>query len=253
MDALLRNRTTQQHQYSAGSATDWLRTENSPPPLLSPRYESSVQLVPPLHPIHGDANTSGGWLAPGDAAPAPYSQRAVQSSEDWPQRFVREQLGNKVLKDSKIKQPLDLDTPALVVHVDAMSENMSSMVKMAAELGVTLRPHAKAHKSAGLAHMQMAAGSSGVCVAKLSEAEGLARGGVRDILITNQIVTASKLKRLRVLANQCDWLGICVDSKWNVLELVRIFEGCSRVLQVFIEVDVGQGRCSNRDRIATAC
>eukprot|EP00656_Telonema_subtile_P019633 TRINITY_DN20861_c0_g1_i1.p1 TRINITY_DN20861_c0_g1~~TRINITY_DN20861_c0_g1_i1.p1 ORF type:complete len:109 (+),score=34.17 TRINITY_DN20861_c0_g1_i1:149-475(+) len=81
------------------------------------------------------------------------------------------------------------------------------------------------------------------CVAKLTEAEAMANGGVSDILITNQIVSRPKIQRLLPLAQHCHRLAVCVDNATNVQALQSVFGASEHVLDVLVEVDVGQGRC----------
>src|SRR5512138_1409143 len=109
-----------------------------------------------------------------------------------------------------------LDTPALVVDLDAMERNLARMAAFARQAGVRLRPHAKMHKSAELARLQIEAGAVGVCVQKTSEAEALATGGVSDLYISNEVVAPAKLARVvtlaRGLAARGGRVAIAVDS-----------------------------------------
>jgi D-serine deaminase-like pyridoxal phosphate-dependent protein len=89
-----------------------------------------------------------------------------------------------------------VDTPALVIDLDAMERNLLAMQDFADAKGMKLRPHAKMHKSAELALMQMQAGAVGVCVQKVSEASVLAAQGVNDIYISNVVTPLSKCERL---------------------------------------------------------
>ena len=82
----------------------------------------------------------------------------------------------------------ELDTPALLIDIDAMDRNIAHMAKTTREAGVAWRPHAKGHKCPAIAHRQIAAGAIGVTCAKVSEAEVMAANGVRDILIANEVI-----------------------------------------------------------------
>ncbi|HUR37214.1 MAG TPA: DSD1 family PLP-dependent enzyme [Terriglobales bacterium] len=136
----------------------------------------------------------------------------------------------------------EVDTPALLVHLDAFDYNLDLMAKRVAAAGLQLRPHAKTHKCAEIALQQMARGAVGVCCQKVSEAEALVAGGVTDVLISNEIVDARKVERLVRLAKQAR-LGVCVDNLENVAALARSAAAGSVVLDVLVEVDVGGGRC----------
>ena len=93
-----------------------------------------------------------------------------------------------------VGQPVSaIDTPALVVDLDAMQRNLSRMAEFARKHEIRWRPHAKMHKSSAIARLQLQAGAVGVCVQKTSEAEAMAAGGVHDIYISNEVVAPSKL------------------------------------------------------------
>src|SRR5512142_797213 len=116
-----------------------------------------------------------------------------------------------------------LDTPALVLDLDAMERNLARMAAFARSAGVRLRPHAKTHKSAELARLQVAAGAVGVCVQKTAEAEALAARGVLDVYVSNEVVAPAKLARLAVLARDLaargGRLAVAVDSAEGVARL----------------------------------
>ena len=144
-----------------------------------------------------------------------------------------------------------IDTPALVIDLDAMERNLRVMQRFADQHHVKLRPHAKMHKSAVLARMQMAAGAVGVCVQKISEARALFDGGVHDIYISNEVVSLPKLEKLgqllKELAAHNGQLAIAVDSLEGIRNLAQALQnvdaqGSARI-GVFIEIDVGQARC----------
>ena len=133
-------------------------------------------------------------------------------------------------------------TPALVIDLDAMERNLAAMAAYARSHGIRLRPHAKMHKSAAIANAQIAAGAVGVCVQKLSEAEVLADAGIADIYISNELIDAAKLTGVAALAGRID-LAIAVDSILGVDRLAEACEAAGSAPNVFVEIDVGQGRC----------
>ena len=141
-----------------------------------------------------------------------------------------------------------IDTPALVVDLDAMERNLARMADFAREHRVRLRPHAKMHKSAELARLQMRHGAVGVCVQKTSEAEALAAGGVTDIYISNEVIAPAKLARVAALAQRLSGdggrLAIAVDSEQGVAALAQAMHAAHGAsIDVFIDIDVGHGRC----------
>jgi D-serine deaminase-like pyridoxal phosphate-dependent protein len=141
----------------------------------------------------------------------------------------------------------ELDTPALVVDLDAMERNLARMAAFARAAGVRLRPHAKMHKSAELARLQLAAGAVGVCVQKTSEAEALAAGGVSDLFVSNEVIAPAKLARLaalaRTLAARGGRLAVAVDSADGIDLLGEAVRAAGAEVDAYVEIDVGQGRC----------
>jgi D-serine deaminase-like pyridoxal phosphate-dependent protein len=140
-----------------------------------------------------------------------------------------------------------IDTPALVVDLDAMARNLQRMADYAQAHGVKLRPHAKMHKSAALSRRQLQAGAVGMCVQKTSEAEALATGGVSDLYISNEVIALPKLQRVAALARALQARGgrlaIAVDSRLGVEHLAQAMGAGANLIDVFIELDVGQRRC----------
>lgn len=142
-----------------------------------------------------------------------------------------------------IGQPVEeLDTPALVLDLPTMESNINRMVSVFKEAGVGWRPHTKGIKTPAIAHRLLAAGALGVTCAKVSEAEVMAQGGIRDILIANQIVGPKKTARLASLCRYADPIAT-VDSVENVRELDLAAQAWGVRLRVMIEVNVGAERC----------
>ncbi|MDP3806491.1 DSD1 family PLP-dependent enzyme [Hydrogenophaga sp.] len=141
-----------------------------------------------------------------------------------------------------------IDTPALVIDLDAMERNLAHMAAYARAHGLRLRPHAKMHKSAELARLQMAHGAVGVCVQKTDEALALAHAGVTDVYISNEVIAHPKLQRLAEAVRDLPTrFGIAVDSAAGVLRLASALLDADvrseERIDVFVEIDVGQGRC----------
>ena len=136
----------------------------------------------------------------------------------------------------------EVDTPALVIDLEAFEANLDRMAAALEGTGVRLRAHAKTHKSPVIAHLQIARGAIGQCVQKVGEAEILAWGGVPDIIVTNQIVGAAKLARLAALA-RITRIAVCADDARQVGALEQAAEAAGVRLAVLVEIDVGAGRC----------
>ncbi len=134
-----------------------------------------------------------------------------------------------------------LDTPCVLVDVDRLEKNIHTMAELAAHNRVALRPHGKTHKSVKIAHMQLAAGAKGITVAKVSEAEVMARSGIKDIFIAYPIVGEEKLRRLLLLNRQCR-LIVGVDSLHGALGMAKAARQARQQLTVQLEVDIGFAR-----------
>jgi D-serine deaminase-like pyridoxal phosphate-dependent protein len=134
-----------------------------------------------------------------------------------------------------------LDTPALLVDLDALERNIASMASDIAALGAAWRPHTKALKTPAIAHKELAAGAIGVTVAKLGEAEVMAAAGIRDILIANQIVGEIKTRRLAALCHQADVI-VAVDSLEGIRQLDDAATRQGTRPRIVIELNTGMNR-----------
>ena len=142
--------------------------------------------------------------------------------------------------------PLDrVDTPALVVDLDALERNLDRMAAFAARTGKRLRPHAKTHKSPIVARMQLARGAIGLCCAKLGEAEVMADAGVGPLLITTEIAGEPKVSRLVELRARADVL-VAVDDVEVAGVLSTAMRAAGLVVDVLVDVNVGQDRTGVR-------
>ena len=143
---------------------------------------------------------------------------------------------------SKGTKITEIDTPSIIVDLNIAEDNIKKMQSFANENNVSMRPHSKTNKSPYWAKKQIQAGAIGICCAKLGEAEMMAEGGVKEILIPNQIVTEQKIKRL-VDVNKKSKVMVAVENLENVSTLSEHFEKNSMKLSVIIEVNVGMDRC----------
>ncbi|MDQ8735221.1 alanine racemase [Paenibacillus sp. LHD-38] len=136
----------------------------------------------------------------------------------------------------------ELETPCVVIDGDVVERNIAAMAEAVARLGVKLRPHAKTHKLPEMAARQIAAGAVGITVAKISEAEVMASGGIRDIFVAYPLVSKSKLDRAARLGRSGIRLIIGVDSLEGAK---RVSEAALRegaVLEVRLELETGLRR-----------
>ena len=142
-----------------------------------------------------------------------------------------------------VGMPLEaVDTPALLLDLDAFERNVARLAQAVAGTPVRLRPHSKSHKCPVIALRQMASGAVGVCCQKVSEAEAMVFGGVPDVLVSNQIVGTPKIARLVALAKQAR-VAVCVDDPGNVMALNEAATSIGVRLPVLVEVNVGADRC----------
>lgn len=138
----------------------------------------------------------------------------------------------------------DIQTPCLVVDLDALERNIITMGNYAKAMGVRHRVHGKMHKSVDIALLQDKLGDScGVCCQKVSEAEVFARGGIKDVLVSNQVRDPVKIDRLAQLPKLGARTLCCVDDIDNVAELAAAVEKHGTEIECLVEIDCGAGRC----------
>lgn len=136
----------------------------------------------------------------------------------------------------------ELETPALVIDLDAMERNLRRMADYFAAGPCKLRPHVKTHKCPIIARRQIELGAIGITAAKIGEAEVMAEGGVQDILIANEVVGPSKVRRLAALARRCT-VTVALDNLDNARAIGQAAREAGATVGALIEVDTGLGRC----------
>ncbi|KEA62224.1 Low-specificity L-threonine aldolase [Marinobacterium lacunae] len=138
----------------------------------------------------------------------------------------------------------DIQTPCLILDLDALERNIKKMGDYAKAHGMRHRVHGKMHKSVDVAKLQEELGGAiGVCCQKVSEAEVFARGGIKDILVSNQVRDPLKLDRLAQLPKLGARTIVCVDDIDNVAELSAAAQKHGTEIECFVEIDCGAGRC----------
>jgi D-serine deaminase-like pyridoxal phosphate-dependent protein len=136
-----------------------------------------------------------------------------------------------------------LDTPSMIVDLTLMEENMTRLMEHFRGSKVQVRPHLKTVKSPELARLLLAAGAVGGCVAKVSEAEVMARGGIEDLLITTELIGKPKLSRLAELVRHYPRIKVVVDSVVGAQALNQVMRDAQQHIDVLIDLNVGQNRC----------
>jgi len=138
----------------------------------------------------------------------------------------------------------DIQTPALVLDLDALERNIKKMGDYAKAHGMRHRTHGKMHKSVDVQNLQQELGGAcGVCCQKVSEAEVFARGGITDILVSNQVRDPAKIDRLARLPGLGARTIVCVDDIANVAELSAAAQTHGTQIECLVEIDCGAGRC----------
>ena len=136
----------------------------------------------------------------------------------------------------------DIDTPAMIVDLNAAEANIREMQRVVASGGSAMRPHTKTAKSPYWALKQIDAGAIGVCCAKLGEAEILVGGGVSDILITSEIVASSKIARLASIARKAN-ITVVVDHEANARDISEAAQVAGSQVGVLVDVNIRLDRC----------
>jgi len=138
----------------------------------------------------------------------------------------------------------EIQTPCLVLDLDALERNIRKMGEYARAHGMRHRVHGKMHKSVDVAKLQERLGGAvGVCCQKVSEAEVFARGGIRDVLVSNQVRDPAKIDRLARLPKLGARTIVCVDDIDNVADLSAAAVKHGTTIECFVEIDCGAGRC----------
>jgi D-serine deaminase-like pyridoxal phosphate-dependent protein len=135
-----------------------------------------------------------------------------------------------------------LNTPALLLDLDALEANIAAMAAHTKAAGIKLRPHSKGAKSIEIGRRQMAAGAVGICCTTIGEAEVIAGSGIEGVLITSPVVTPVMIERLVALNARAKGLMVVADNPANVDALAGAAEAAGKPIAVIVEFDVGQGR-----------
>jgi D-serine deaminase-like pyridoxal phosphate-dependent protein len=136
----------------------------------------------------------------------------------------------------------DVDTPTLIVDLDAFERNLDLMANAVHGKGVALRPHAKSHKCPDIAIAQVERGAIGICCQKVGEAEAFVAAGVGDVLVTNEIVGEKKLARLAAMARKAK-IGVLADDAASIRHIGAAAKAAGVTIDVLVEIDVGARRC----------
>ena len=141
----------------------------------------------------------------------------------------------------------DLETPALLIDLDALEHNYNHVASLYSDTVCKMREHAKNVKTPAVLRKQIEAGGTvgGVCAAKVSEAEVMVEGGITDILITSQAVTEDKIARICSMAHAAD-VKVAIDDARNVQMISDISQRAGTEVGLLIEVNTSMDRAGIR-------
>ena len=142
---------------------------------------------------------------------------------------------------------IHLDTPALILDLDALERNIERMAEWAKKVGIGLRPHLKTHKCSQIGRLQLAAGARGFCCATIGEAEVMVSAGLSNILITSPLVTDAKIERALLLLAQDPGLCLVVDNRLNADRISELAGRSGQTVDVLVDIDPGMHRTGVAD------
>ncbi len=142
----------------------------------------------------------------------------------------------------KFENKFHLETPCLIIDKDILEKNLMKMQSLANKRGKKLRPHAKTHKCTTLAKKQIEYGAIGICAAKISEAEMLAKAGVKEILLTGPFASAGKTEKILEILSICPSLIITLDNRDTIDALNNLLQQKNLSMDVLLDIDAGLRR-----------
>ncbi|MGP0089257.1 MAG: 3-hydroxy-D-aspartate aldolase BhcC [Xanthobacteraceae bacterium] len=159
------------------------------------------------------------------------------------EKFSRLEVGYNVPATIGMDEA-EVQTPALIIDLDALERNIFKMRDLCRQMGVRHRAHGKMHKSIDVARIQIELGEAvGLCCQKVSEAESFVRAGVEDMLVSNQVRDPAKIDRLAQLPKLGARIIVCVDDFANVADLSAAATRHATTIECLVEIDCGAGRC----------
>ena len=161
------------------------------------------------------------------------------------ENFYSQVRAARPLDPIQLDKPIALDelqTPALVIDLDAFERNLEKMQSYLSSQGIALRSHTKMHKCPVIARKQVKAGARGVCAAKVSEAEIMCDAGIEDVLVTSPLATRDKINRFIGAGKSHSGLKLVVDHEQSAILLNDAAGAAGLTVDVFIDIDPGMGR-----------
>lgn len=143
---------------------------------------------------------------------------------------------------SKHRNKYDLETPCLVIDYDILENSLTKVQSLADIKGKKLRPHVKTHKCTTLAKKQIEHGAVGICAAKISEAEVLAKAGIKGILLTGSFASNSKMNKVIEILSISPSFMITVDNMETIDTINTLLQKNNQTLNVLLDIDTGLNR-----------
>jgi D-serine deaminase-like pyridoxal phosphate-dependent protein len=136
----------------------------------------------------------------------------------------------------------ELTTPTLLLDLDMLRQNLGFMADHMRGVPTALRAHVKVHKSPHIARLEVEYGAIGVGCATVWEAIVMARAGIRDVFVINEVIEPEKTRALALLAREAD-VKVAVDDVTQVDQLSRAAAAAKSTIGVLVDVDEGMHRC----------
>ena len=140
----------------------------------------------------------------------------------------------------------EIITPAIVLDLELLKKNIKLMADFGKKNRVGIRPHFKTHKCVEIARLQLKAGAAGITAQTIDEAEALVNGGIKNVLLANQLIEHSKIERILRLSDKSAGVILCVDSEQNLRQLDKLSGESGIRLKLLVEVDIGMNRAGRR-------
>ncbi len=144
----------------------------------------------------------------------------------------------------------EIATPCLVIDAQVVHRNLATLQQYAQQHHLSVRPHAKTHKSIRLAQEQLRAGCQALAVAKVGEGEVLSRE-CDDLLIAYPAIDLQRCERIAALAKIAK-VTVAVDSREGADALADAAKNQGVTIRVLVDQDVGFHRTGIQSPVEVA-
>jgi D-serine deaminase-like pyridoxal phosphate-dependent protein len=145
-------------------------------------------------------------------------------------------------KAYSIKAIDKIDTPALVLYYDKITENIDKMIATAGSPD-KLRPHVKTYKMAEVVQLMLYKGISKFKCATIAEAEMLGMTEANDVLLAYQPI-GPKIKRFIRLQQKYSktTFSTIIDNQDSAKEIAKECSSMNTILNVYVDLNIGMNR-----------